>query len=273
MPNVTTVVVTRNHCDRLIAAIGNITMPVIVVDNASQDGSADAVESAFPDVRVVRMAKDCGIEAFNAGARAASTRYVAFADDSLRWESRTLILGARTLDEHPTLGLIAAAVHDVGHSRTEEVSARLALSHPASRSSMPGIPVLGFSGCACLVRRQPFLDVGGFDNVSGLAGEEQRLALDLADAGWAVRYRADIVAWTDSPSPLARRQVRVRDALLTAVMRRPLQVIWSRVLRNGWPDVAGLVGILKAIPYAPAAFSRRNPVSARVEKQARMRAH
>nr|MDT0658332.1 glycosyltransferase family 2 protein [Micromonospora sp. DSM 115978] len=50
---------------------------VIVVDNASADGSADAVAAAFPDARVVRMARNVGFgRAVNAGARYATGRWV-----------------------------------------------------------------------------------------------------------------------------------------------------------------------------------------------------
>ena len=55
--------------------------PVIVVDNGSSDGSAQAVRSAFPQVDVVGLDRNLGAPARNIGVRRATTPYVPFADD------------------------------------------------------------------------------------------------------------------------------------------------------------------------------------------------
>lgn len=269
MADVTTVIVTRDRCEQLLAMVGSVGPPVVVVDNGSRDGSADAVEAAFPDTTVVRLPRDCGVEGFNAGARAARTRYVAFADDCCWWERKTLALGARTFDEHPTLGLISAAVNDVSNG-PDPVSRALSRSPLTGRQGLPGTPVLGFVACACLVRRQPFLDVGGFDTLSGLGGEEQRVALDLADAGWAIRFRDDINVWADRSWGGRRRRVEVRDEVLTALMRRPIRVAMLRAWQSGRQDLAGLLGVFRALPLMPVALHRRKLMSARIETRARM---
>lgn len=269
MSDVTTVIVTHDHCAQLLALVARAGLPIVVVDNGSRDGSAEAVEAAYPHITVVRMDRDCGIEGFNAGAKAARTRYVAFADDCYWWERKTLALGARTLDEHPTLGLISASVRDVVEG-PDPVTSALAQSPLSGRTAVPGTPVLGFTACVCLVRRQPFLDVGGFDALSGLGGEEQRVALDLADAGWAIRFREDIVAWSNLPSSRRRRRLQIRNELLTALMRRPLRVAGQRAWRAATHDLTGLFAVLRALPLTPFAIRRRHLISVRVETRAQM---
>ena len=135
---------------------------------------------------------------------------------------------------------------------------------------LPGTPVLGFVACACLVRRRPFLDVGSFDTLSGLGGEEQRVALDLADAGWAIRFRDDINAWTDRSWSGRRRRVEVRDEVLTALMRRPIRVAMLRAWQSSRQDLAGLPGVFRALPLMPVAVRRRKLMTARIEARARM---
>jgi rhamnopyranosyl-N-acetylglucosaminyl-diphospho-decaprenol beta-1,3/1,4-galactofuranosyltransferase len=65
-PRVAAVVVTYNRrallLESLAALAAQVRRPdaVVVVDNASSDGSADAVADVHPDVRVVRMTKNTG---------------------------------------------------------------------------------------------------------------------------------------------------------------------------------------------------------------------
>ena len=66
-PVVSLIVVSYQTRELILRALSMLrashpTVPyeVIVVDNASTDGSADAVADAFPDVRVVRLAHNVG---------------------------------------------------------------------------------------------------------------------------------------------------------------------------------------------------------------------
>jgi hypothetical protein len=115
------------------------------------------------------------------------------------------------------------------------------------------------------VRRSAFLSVGGFDDVVRFPGEEERLTLDLASAGWLLSYVDDLVMHhhpSPSRGPAAQRQAQiVRSALLTATMRRPLPDAWglaSAGLRAGGPARAG---VLSAVPRLPAALRNRRVIS------------
>src|SRR5919205_2632982 len=90
---------------------------------------------------------------------------------------------------------------------------------------LPGPSLLGFVACATLVRTEAFEAVGGFDPVVRFPGEEERLALDLAAAGWGLAY-VDSVTVHHHPSPRrepgAVRQAGLwRSRVLTAVLRLP----------------------------------------------------
>src|SRR5438046_1962539 len=54
---------------------------VIVVDNASTDGAADAVAAAFPEVRLIRGRANRGACAKNDGLAIAAGRFIVFLDD------------------------------------------------------------------------------------------------------------------------------------------------------------------------------------------------
>src|SRR4051812_30344432 len=76
---------------------------VIVVDNASTDGTADAVADAFPGVVVLRARRNLGAVGRNVAVDHALTPYVAFCDDDTWWEPDGLDRAADLLDAHPRL--------------------------------------------------------------------------------------------------------------------------------------------------------------------------
>src|SRR5690606_25770045 len=75
----TVIVVTRNRRALLTETITRHPRPVIVVDDASTDETATAMQEQ--DVGLIRLRRSQGPSARTCGARQATTRYVAFADD------------------------------------------------------------------------------------------------------------------------------------------------------------------------------------------------
>jgi GT2 family glycosyltransferase len=53
---------------------------------------------------------------------------------------------------------------------------------------------------ASMVRREAFVQVGGFEPRLLLGGEEELLSADFAAAGWALRYLSDLLV-DHAPSP------------------------------------------------------------------------
>jgi hypothetical protein len=95
-------------------------------------------------------------------------------------------------------------------------------------------------------------------------GEEERLALDLAAAGWGLAY-VDEVTVHHHPSPRrsapGRRQAGIwRSRVLTAAMRLPaadVVRILARAVRAGRP---GVEGVARSLPDLPAALRRRRVI-------------
>lgn len=66
--------------------IGDV--PVIVVDNASADGSCGIIEAEYPSVRLIRLDKNYGFSrAVNEGIRAARTEFVILLNNDTRAEA------------------------------------------------------------------------------------------------------------------------------------------------------------------------------------------
>jgi GT2 family glycosyltransferase len=86
------------------------------------------------------------------------------------------------------------------HPDVQVVCQEMADSPLQPADDLPGPPLLGFIACGAVVRRDAFLEVGGFDARLGVGGEEELLALDLAARGWGLAYVDEVVAH-HYPSP------------------------------------------------------------------------
>ncbi|MFI5845068.1 glycosyltransferase family 2 protein [Catenuloplanes sp. NPDC051500] len=193
MIDVSVVVVSYNTSELTIRGLKTLigqpsiaAYEVIVVDNASTDGSADAIEAALPEVRVVRLARNVGFgRAVNAGAAHATGTYLMLLNPDA--EPVGDVLGAfltfaravpesrvyvgRTLDLHgeddgrsiyalPSLwGYLCFA------TGLSTVFRRSALLNPEELPDRPrdlAGPVPAGSGCLLLIERALFTALGGF---------------------------------------------------------------------------------------------------------------
>ncbi|PYF96249.1 Glycosyltransferase, GT2 family [Georgenia satyanarayanai] len=271
---VSVVVMSRNRREELLRSLSRHRAPVVYVDNASTDGSADAVSVSFPDVEVVRLARNAGAYGRTIGVRRARTPFVAFADDDSWWAPGALATAAEHFAAHPRLGLIGGRVLVGPEERLDPTCAEMAGSPLPGAPGIPGAPLLGFIACGAVVRVEAFLAAGGFDDVVRFPGEEERLALDLAEHGWHLSYLDDVVAH-HHPSPVrgtddARRRALARSAVLTGAMRLPARDALTRARRMVAQSPVQRAGVRDALPDLPAALRRRRPVSDRVVAQTEM---
>lgn len=272
-PDVTVVVASRNRRDDLLVTLPLHEAPVVLVDNASTDDTVEVVRARHPEVTVLPLDRNLGARARTLGAAAAGTPFVAFADDDSWWAPGDLARAVKIMREHPRLAVLNARILVGPEERLDPVCTEMARS-PLPGDDLPGPALLGFVACAALVRTEAFQHAGGFDPVVRFPGEEERLALDLATAGWRMAY-VDEVTVHHHPSPRrdapTRRQAGIwRSRLLTAVMRLPAGDV-ARVLggavRAGRP---GLTGLARAVPDLPGALRRRRPVPPHVRADLRL---
>jgi len=270
---VTCVVASRNRRADLLASLPRHEAHVVLVDNASTDGTVEAVRAAHPAVTVVPLDRNAGAVARTLGTARAGTPYVAFTDDDSWWAPGDLARAVEIMAAHPRLALLSARILVDREEQLDPVCTEMAASPLGTEPDLPGPSLLGFVACAALVRTEAFTAVGGFDPVVRFPGEEERLALDLAAAGWGLAY-VDGVTVHHHPSvhrdAPGRRQAAIwRSRLLTALMRHPAVDVGGllvRAVRSGRP---GIEGVLRAVPDVPAALGRRRPMPSEVREDLR----
>lgn len=279
-PRIGIVIATRNRSRTLAVTLRHLlALPerpeILVVDNASTDGTRAMLAHDFPDVRVLALPVNHGALARNRGVRALDTPYVAFSDDDSWWQPGALDRAAGLFDAHPRLGLIAARTLVGPDSLPDPLNDVLAASPLGPAPDLPGTQVLGFLACGAVVRRSAHLDAGGFHRLLFFGGEETLLAYDLAARGWGVAHCRDVVARHD-PAPAARTgrpAVQRRNELLTAWLRRP---VGHALCRTGALAVEARAdgharrALRETLSRLPAALRARRPLPAHVERAARL---
>lgn len=271
MSPVSLVVLTHNRREECLRTVARALAlperpPVIVVDNASRDRTHERLRCEFPEVEVLRMARNVGAAGRNAGAACATTPCVAFSDDDVRWAPGALARAVALLAGHDRLAAVTAQVLVGDEARVDAASLEMAAS-PLPREGLPGPRLLGFMAGATVFRRRAFLDAGGYEPRFFIGAEEKLLALDLAARGWAIVYDEDVRAH-HHPSPMRERASRARllarNELWIAWLRRPLAVALARA-RRAAPAV-----LARALPGLPWVLRRRRVLPAEVEAMCRM---
>lgn len=132
-PDVSVVVIAHNvrhELERLLESIAShaeVAFEVILVDQASTDGTAEWAREAHPEAKVVRLERNEGLAGREHGLSRARGRYTLFIDSDARLTAGALPTMVRALDEHPEWGLVGPRlVYDDG---SPQPSARR-LPHP-----------------------------------------------------------------------------------------------------------------------------------------------
>ncbi|MFP5371692.1 MAG: glycosyltransferase, partial [Actinomycetes bacterium] len=187
-PRVAVVVITHQRRAELLLALERLrALPeqphVVVVDNGSTDGTSDAVRARFPEVELISSPENLGAVGRNVGVARLDTPYVAFCDDDTWWEPGSLATAADVLDAHPRLAVLTARILVEPGGKEDPIVPELRDSPVRGAPWLPG-PALGsFLAGASVLRRDAFLEVGGFSERLWLGGEEELMAGDLAAAG------------------------------------------------------------------------------------------
>jgi N-acetylglucosaminyl-diphospho-decaprenol L-rhamnosyltransferase len=198
----------------LYAGAGGIDLDVLVIDNASHDGSARAAKDAEPRIRLVENPTNRGLSAaWNQGAEDTDAPWILFLNPDAEIWSGTLGTYVKVGEEHPDVAVLGPVVRNpdgtIYDSGRVVPSVAQAVGHaflgpfaPANRFSraykqadwdrLTEREVDWVSGSCMLVRRSAFDQVGRFDEGFWLYGEELDLTTRLRREGWKVLYTPEV---------------------------------------------------------------------------------
>ncbi|MEI6067641.1 MAG: glycosyltransferase family 2 protein [Methylococcaceae bacterium] len=195
----------------------NFPMEIIVVDNASSDGSTHMVQDKFPHVKLIKNAENLGFaKANNIGIRESTGNYIALVNSDVHVLSNCISSLVDYCELHPDIGMVGPRI--IGRDGQQQRSCRgfpglwnmlcraLALDNIFPKCKLFGSYFLSYwnhnsctnvdilSGCFWLVRKKALDDVGLLDEMFFIYGEDMDWCKRFWAKGWPIAFYPDAEA-------------------------------------------------------------------------------
>ncbi|WP_090811943.1 glycosyltransferase family 2 protein [Paenibacillus sp. 276b] len=185
---------------------------IIVLDNASRDDSVQAIQKAYPDVRMIANNDNTGFAvANNQGMKVAKGRYILLLNSDTVVQPDTLQTMVGFMDRRPEMGASGCKVilpdgsldkackrgfptpsasfyYAFGISRLFPERPKFNQYQLGHLSPDDEYPVDCLVGAFMLVRRETIEQVGGLDETFFMYGEDIDWCYRIKEAGWGIFY-------------------------------------------------------------------------------------
>jgi hypothetical protein len=266
----------RQHLERCLMAVYDQHFAgyyVVMIDNGSTDGSCEWVAAHYPQVEVIRLARNAGFAAANnVGIAATTSRYVITLNNDTQVDPDWLgaLVDAAETDE--TVGLCASRLlladrpemidsagieidrfgfaWQRGHGRTDSGEYRVARD------------VFGPSAAAALYRRSMLNAIGGFDEDFESYYEDVDLAWRAQLAGWRCCYVPaarvlHVHSATGGRDPNRKHYLLTRNRWWAVIKNMPSPRLWPML---PWLVAVDSLSLLRSV----AVHRNGAPVTARL---------
>jgi GT2 family glycosyltransferase len=208
-PRVAAIALNYNGRDVTLQALASLTAQdyaacdVVVVDNGSTDGSEDAIRAAYPSVTVVRTEKNLGPSGGgNLGFRWAldhSYDYALILNNDIEVAPDFVRQLVAVAESDPRIGIVGPKAYYFWQRDTIwSAGGRLRFAEAVTSERGMGLVDRGqfdvdddveyVNGCAMLVKRAVFEQIGLWDPSYQLCFEDADFSLRARRAGWRIRY-------------------------------------------------------------------------------------
>jgi glycosyltransferase involved in cell wall biosynthesis len=270
-PVVSVIITTRNRLTLLPRALQSVyaqgypNLEILVLDDASQDGTSDYIRSHHPDIRLFGFHQNRGlITARNFLMREANGDYIVSLDDDAYFpHADTISKVAARMEGEPELAVVAFRV--------------VGCKEDASGPTEPEHYTSSYWGCGHCIRKAVLRETGYYREIALRESEESDLSLRVLDKAYRLVYfpSATIVhnSLVSDPDLGRIRTLAARNRLLHAWLNEPFpwyilstanalvsytaRAAWNGSLRNV------LRGFYRAFMEFPRLRSGRQPVSSR----------
>jgi GT2 family glycosyltransferase len=278
-PDVSIVIPSYNGKEHLAPLLGSLReldypgdrLEIVLVDDASTDGTAELVTEQYSEVRLVRNEQNRHFAyTVNRGAREAKGEYVVFLNNDTRSDPGLVKAFVETLDSDPGCRAVAARILDwdggtiiyngaYANFAGKGFEEQCPVDSPEAGQYRPS--QLLACGGAMLVHRQTFLELGGFDQAYGIYYEDLDFGWRLNLAGHRVCFCPKAIVYHHLHAFMGGQQYAVKAIHYE---RNALWTIYKNMAETS---------LAKALPAALLLASLRTQYlseQARVETQSQL---
>lgn len=200
--------------ESVFASAGDLSVAAVVVDNASDDGSARAAAERFPELRVIENPDNRGLSvALNQGIQATASPHVLLLNPDAEITGGSLERLLKVARDHARVGAVGPLIRNpdgsvypsgrtfptvgqaVGHALIGPLWPRNRFSRAYRIDDWDRTTdrEVDWVSLACmLVPRAAFEDIGLFDEGFFLYAEELDFCTRLANRGWSVLFTPEL---------------------------------------------------------------------------------
>jgi len=219
LPDVSVIIVNYNVRDflqqslvSLQKALKGIRSEIFVVDNASDDGSAEMVRKRFPRIRLIANTVNLGFaKANNLALKKARGKFLLLINPDTIVQEDTIRVMVEFLKTHPDVGLAGCKIMNpdgsfqpacrrgfptpwVAFTRISGLSKLFPKTKIFGKYNLTYLnteetyPVDAVSGSFMMLRHEMFVQVGGLDESYFMYGEDLDWCYRIRQAGWRIFY-------------------------------------------------------------------------------------
>ena len=248
-------------CLRALGAQTFRDFEVVVVDNASTDGSAADVHQRFPAYSVLQLVANLGFAAGNnAGAKGATATYLAFLNNDTEPDPGWLAALVSAAESDPGIGLVSShivfmnpqGIVDSAGDGYLRCGGGFKRGHGQPVSETRGVEeVFGACGAGFLIHRSLFELIGGFDEDFFMVYEDVDLSYRARLAGARVVCALDAVVRHAGSASLGRASSAAvyygqRNLEWTWMKNSPRRLLLRSLPSHVLYDLAGLFAYARA---------------------------
>ena len=219
---VSVIIPTWNGCDHLVRNLPSVlealsedsNHEIIVVDNASTDGTHEMLNRLFPEVRVLRLESNLGFGGgSNAGFRAAQHNIVVLLNNDMSVQKGFLAPLLEGFRDPRVFAVSSQIFFSDSSKRREETgltqarwrNGRLSVGHVTDDKVCDLFPTFYAGGGSSAYDRHKFITLGGFDSLwEPFYLEDTDISYNAWKHGWMVLYQPRSVVYHDHRGTIGR---------------------------------------------------------------------